>query len=232
MEVGEPAIHPIESIRLHGVPEIIELSIDLTDRIPPDDPRGDEMIGDISWHSDLTYTAEPSRGSLLLAVDVPPDGGDTGFVDMAMVYAALPPVTRSRIESLELVHSFAEIPDEQLEPAVRAAESGASSLPDFPRVAHPLVHRHPISGQRVLNISPSFARAVVGWSKADSTELLAELEAFATQDSFTYFHRWNAGDLVIWDNWRTMHTATGHKRRYRRRMLRTTVRGAPLPPAA
>ena len=228
---GEPAIHPIESIRLHGVPEVIELSIDLTDRIAPDDPRGDEVIGEISWHSDLTYTAEPSRGSLLLAIEVPPEGGDTGFVDMAMVYAELPPATRRRIEGLKLVHSLGEISDEQLMAISWDRDLEVSSPTDFPAVVHPLVHRHPVSGERILNISPSFARAVVGWSKADSFELLAELQAFATQDSFTYFHRWTAGDLVIWDNWRTMHTATGHKKRYRRQMLRTTVRGVALSPA-
>lgn len=205
---GEPDIHPMEEIRLPGVPEIIELAIDLTAQVDPDDAASDRIVGDLAWHSDLTYVAEPSRGSLLYAVDVPPEGGDTGFIDTARVYQAMPEDMRRRIHGLDVVHSF---------------DANGSDM--FPEVVHPIVHKHPVSGEPVLNISPLFARSIVGWSDADSRALLDELTEFATQERFTYFHRWSVGDLVIWDNWRTMHIATGHPKRYRRRMLRTTIRG-------
>lgn len=224
---GVPDIHPIESIRLAGVPEIIELKVDVAGRLAPDDPTGDDIVGHIPWHSDLTYTAEPSRGSLLYALEVPPEGGDTGFIDTAQVYDALPSELRRRIAGLDVVHSFART-DEQVKAAVKAGATPLRSTPDFEEVVHPLVHRHPLSGRQVLNISPTFARAIVGMSPDDSHELLAELQTFATQERFAYFHHWQVGDLVIWDNWRTMHTATGHKKRYRRHMLRTTVRGGRL----
>lgn len=232
---GEPEIHPIESIRLPGVPEVIELKVDLTDQVDPDDPASGVVVGDIAWHSDLTYTVEPSRGSLLYAVDVPAEGGDTGFVDSARVYAAMPEDLRHRIEGLEVVHSLGRRTETQLKKAANELElkravtepatSADSAAPMFPEVVHPIVHRHPVSGQPVLNISPMFARSIVGWSDAESRALLDELTEFATQARFTYFHRWSVGDLVIWDNWRTMHIATGHPKRYRRRMLRTTIYG-------
>lgn len=222
---GEPDIHPIEAIRLPGVPEIIELKVDLTDQVDPDDPASGDIVGDIAWHSDLTYTAEPSRGALLYAVDVPAEGGDTGFIDTACVYAALPDDLRRRIDGLEVVHSLGESTEAQLKKTATELATVADSAPMFPEVVHPIVHRHPVSGQPVLNISPMFARSIVGWTEAESRGLLDEVTAFATQDRFTYFHHWSVGDLVIWDNWRTMHIATGHPKRYRRRMLRTTIHG-------
>jgi taurine dioxygenase len=229
---GEPEIHPIESIRLRGVPEIIELAVDLTAHLDPADPAADEQIGEVSWHSDLTYTAEPSRGSLLSGIEVPPEGGETGFVDMAGVYAALPEVTRRRLRGLEAIHSFGEPPDAAEGDAVWIQPVAGADV-EFPPVVHPLVHRHPVVGTPVLDLSPTFVRGIVGWSRADSDELLDELGEFAMSSRFTYFHQWAAGDLLIWDNWRTMHTATGHKKRYRRRMFRTTVHGgASLEPAA
>ena len=100
-----------------------------------------------------------------------------------------------------------------------------AGTPEFKPVTHPLVHRHPESGRKVLNISPGFTQSVVGMPEAEGNALLDELRAFATQERFTYFHDWEVGDLVIWDNWRTMHIATGHKKKYARRMHRTTLRG-------
>jgi taurine dioxygenase len=208
---GEPELHPIEELRLPGVPELIEFETDLTGTLDTDDPSADDVVGAIEWHSDLSYTSMPSRGALLYAVDVPDRGGDTGFVDTARVYAALPAGLRRRIAGLEVVHQFSR------------AMSRSSFLP---AVTHPLVHRHPLTGQPVLNVSPMFTRSIVGLSAEAGRALLDELIAFATQERFAYLHRWTKGDLVVWDNWKTMHTATGHPKRFRRRVLRSTIRGA------
>lgn len=220
---GEPDIHPIESIRLEGHPEIIVLSVDVRDSLEPRDSSADEVVARIPWHSDLTYTALPSRGALLYARIVPPEGGETGYIDAAAVYDALPDGTKRRIEGLRAVHSLGSYQG-QVERSV-AGKAGKAPPPAFEEVTHPLVHRHPESGRRVLNVSPAFTRSIEGLSEAESAVLLEELRAFATQDRFAYFHPWRPGDLVIWDNWRTMHTATGHKKKYARLMHRTTLRG-------
>lgn len=222
---GEPEIHPMESIRMAGVPEIIELKVDLTDHVRGDDD-GDRVIADIAWHADLTYVEQPSRGALLRAVDVPPVGGDTLWIDMAQVHSALPDHLRRRIAGLEVVHSLDD-------PRVAAHDemTGASTT-EFPPVVHPLVHRHPVSGEPVLNISPAFARGIVGMDDEQSAALLGELAEFATREEFIYRHRWTAGDVVVWDNWRTMHLATGHPKRYRRYMRRTTIHGGTVLEAA
>jgi taurine dioxygenase len=220
---GEPDVHPIESIRMAGHPEIIVLAVDARRSFEPGDPRGDEIVGRIPWHSDLTYTALPSRGALLYARVVPPEGGDTGYADTAAVYAALPGGMKQRIEGLKAVHSLVSL-QHQIDESL-AEQGGRGASPQFEEVTHALVHRHPETGHRVLNISPAFTRSIEGLPSEESTGLLEDLRSFAKQDCFAYFHAWRPGDLVIWDNWRTMHVATGHKKRYARLMHRTTLRG-------
>ena len=222
---GEPDIHPIEAIRLEGHPEIIVLAAGRFDQVRPGDPGAEDLVGQISWHSDLTYTAFPSRGALLYARTVPPEGGQTGFVDLAKVYDALSDECKRRIEGLSVVHSLGPLQQSIRQAAETDYAQDMSSVPDFQPVVHPLVHRHPETGRRVLDISPAFAQSIVGLAEEESASLLRELRDFATQRRFSYFHPWQVGDLIVWDNWRTMHVATGHKRRHRRVMHRTTLRG-------
>lgn len=216
---GEPDIHPIESIRLPGHPEIIALAVDLSGSFAPGDPAAEEVVGRIPWHSDLTYRPLPSRGALLYARTVPPEGGETGYVDTAAVYDGLPEELKRRIAGLRAVHSLGP-----LQQQVRQAYPGDAS-PAFAPASHPLVHRHPESGRHVLNISPAFVRSIEGLGEEEGAALLDELRRFATQDRFVYLHRWRVGDLVVWDNWRTMHLAAGHKKKHARLMHRTTLRG-------
>ncbi len=226
---GECAIHPIPTIRLKGHPEIIVLAADVAEGLAEDDPAREEVVGQIPWHSDLTYTDSPSRGSLLLARVVPPELGMTGFIDTAAVYDALPDDLRARIEGRSAVHSLGPI-QEALKSAARADdEMEGGDAPTFEQVVHPLVHVHPESGRKVLNVSPAFLQSIEGLAEAESRALIDELVAFATDDRFVYLHQWDEGDLIVWDNWRTMHLATGHKRKHARRMHRTTLAPGRVP---
>ena len=205
-------------------PEVIVLAAGpLGDEQPEDGTE--EPVGVIAWHSDLTYTAIPSRGALLYARVVPEEGGQTGWIDTAAVYDALPASTKEKIAGLDAVHSLG--PLQQAIKDAKTQEYGADTedLPEFAEVVHPLVHRHPETGRRVLNVSPAFMQRIVGLAPEESEALVDELRTFATQPRFAYFHAWRVGDLVAWDNWRTMHVATGHKRRFRRLMHRTTLHG-------
>jgi taurine dioxygenase len=226
---GECAIHPIPTIRLKGHPEIIVLAADVADGLAEDDPAREEIVGQIPWHSDLTYTDSPSRGSLLLARVVPPELGLTGYVDTAAVYDALPGDLRERIEGRSAVHSLGPI-QEALKSAARADdEMEGGDAPAFEQVVHPLVHEHPESGRKVLNVSPAFIQSIEGLAEDESRALIDELIAFATDDRFVYLHQWEEGDLIAWDNWRTMHLATGHKKKHARRMHRTTLAPGRVP---
>ena len=218
---GRADLHPIEALRHPDCPELIVLSANTAEELPPGDPRGDEIVGSIPWHSDLTYTPEPSRGAVLYAVTVPEQGGLTGWIDTANVYDQLSSDMKARIEGLELVHSFRA---NQSRPGSDDKDKAEHILSmDFPEVVHPLVHVHPGNGRKVLNISPLFAARILGVDEEEGKALLDELKAFATQDHFAYVHHWREGDVMIWDNWRTMHRAFGYPSRYRRMMHRTTL---------
>jgi taurine dioxygenase len=218
---GEPELHPVVRLRVDGMPEIIELA----DPEPSDADNPDELIGQLPWHTDLSYTEDLNRASLLYGAEIPPEGGRTGFVDLAQAYQALPTELRARVDQLEAVHSWNKWEVNRHDYIKEPQPSDDSQSAEFPDVTHPLVHRHPVSFVPVLNLSPMFTESIVGLSEEDGRKLLAELYEFATQREFSYLHEWSKGDLVIWDNWRTMHSATGHPRRYPRRMHRTTIRG-------
>jgi taurine dioxygenase len=210
--------HPSENVRLPGYPEIYEVSY----RSAPA-ADGEAIVGQIPWHADLTYTVRPSRGGLLYAREVPEEGGDTGFLDTAAAYDRLDEAAKQRIAGLEVVNSIAQVK----QTAFRVdRETPAPARPEphpFPDVVLPLVVRHPQLGRGAINVSPSFTRCIRGLPAEESEALLAELIAHTTDPEFAYFHSWRVGDLVVWDNWRMMHTATGYKARYRRLMHRTTI---------
>lgn len=167
----------------------------------------------------------PSLGALLYARTIPREGCQTGYLDTAVVYDALPADMWVRVEGLEVLHSLGPIQKRINEAADVDSAAAPDAEPHFDPVIHPLVHRHPETGRRALNISPTSAQSIVGLPGEGSDALLRELFEFATQRHFTYFHSWRIGDLIVWDNWRTMHVVTGHKRRYTRVMHRTTLRG-------
>lgn len=185
------------------------------------------------WHSDLSYVREPSLGSLLHSQELPDEGGDTLFVNMVAVYEALPADTKARIDGLTAVHSY------EARNKAQAAQSGSlrPALSDeqrakVPPVVHPVVRVHPESGRRALFVNEGFTTHILELPEAESAELLAQLFAISKEERFIYSHRWQAHDLLFWDNRQTMHLATPFPQHYRRKMYRTTVRGdVPVGPA-
>jgi taurine dioxygenase len=231
---GQLDPHPSEKVRLAGYPEIYEVSY----KSAPAADDGEEIIGRIPWHSDLTYTVRPSRGGLLYAVEVPPEGGETGYLDTIAAYDRLDEATRRRIDDLEVLNSIGQVKQTavRIDPAdaqdkretlAHASAQGSppeTQPPQFPDVVLPLVVTHPQLGRKALNISPSFTRRILGLPEEEGRELMDRLIAHATCPDFAYIHCWRAGDIVIWDNWRTMHSALGYKAKHRRVMHRTTIR--------
>lgn len=180
--------------------------------------------GDRLWHTDSSFTKERTTYSLLLAHEVPVSGGETGFADMRGAYDALPQEMKDRIADLQAEHSYNysrmlagfPITEEEVEQGMIAR--------------HPLVHTHPISGRKSLYIA-SHALRITGMEKEEGRALIKELLAFATQPQFTFDHHWKEGDLVIWDNFCTMHRGGEYDDvNHRRDMRRTTVMAYPPPP--
>ncbi len=169
------------------------------------------------FHTDSSFHTLPTKWSLLLGHVIPPEGGDTRFIDTRAVYDALPQETKDRIADLSAVHDF-----------WRGRELlGVTGITDemratMPPVTHPLVRTMPY-GRKSLYIG-GHTSGIVGWPEAEALEFLEELYTFATQDKFIYVHKWKQGDLLIWDNRCTLHRATPLETdRYKRDVRRATV---------
>jgi alpha-ketoglutarate-dependent 2,4-dichlorophenoxyacetate dioxygenase len=182
-----------------------------------DDRRRQYNLGNQLWHSDSSYKEIPARYSLLHAHVVPPEGGDTQFADMRAAYDMLPAKTKAMVEDLVCLHS-------------RVLSKGAlgftfteQELEAFAPVRQRLVRTHPKTGRKSLFLSSHGAR-IEGWPVPEGMMLLRELNEHATQREFVYAHKWQAGDLVMWDNRTTMHRATRFDDiAFPRDMRRTTV---------
>jgi taurine dioxygenase len=178
------------------------------------------------WHSDLSYMAEPSLGSLLHAQELPGEGGDTLFASMTAAYHSLPADLRQRIDGLEAVHSY-EARNKAQQAVSGAARPGLTEAQrsSVPPVVHPVVRIHPTSGRKALFVNEGFTTHIVGLPETESRALLDELFAVSAAERFIYRHVWRPHDLVFWDNRQTIHLATPFPQTYRRKLYRTTVQG-------
>jgi taurine dioxygenase len=159
------------------------------------------------WHTDKPYQPAPPMLTTLYAVEAPRSGGDTEFANTALAYDALPNTTKHRIAALRV--------------AFRPAFD-----PSQPAVDHPLVRTHPDTGHKALYLG-NHSTHVLGMPEAEGAALLRELVEHATEPQFVYRHRWQAGDLVMWDNRCLLHRAVldSNSGKYRRVMHRSLVKG-------
>lgn len=206
---GEPDDpHPLEELRLPEEPCITLLAANGGMAVRADDPEADRIVAAIPWHADKMYTPRPNRGALLRAVVRPEKGGNTGWIDTAYLYEALPETIKAKIQGLDIVHSY--------DVAHRAQSMVKGGFGQFPATVHPLVIVHPETGRPALNLSPVSAERIVGLPEEEAAELLRYLIEFGTDEAHAYVHSWEPGDLVAWDNLRVIHRAYGHKQRFAR----------------
>lgn len=172
------------------------------------------------WHTDRSYVAKPAWSSCLYAIEVPhaDDGtplGDTEFSNMTAAYHALSPSERERLGKLSAWHEY----------VFRFSEKNAS----MPGVSHPIVLKHPLTRAPCLYVNKGFTHRILDLPDAEGEALLEKLFEHARREEFVYRHRWQVGDLLMWDNYSTQHRATGgYALPQRRHMWRTTIQGFPL----
>jgi taurine dioxygenase len=206
-----------------GHPEIYVVS----NVIENGEPIGSLGAGEAVWHTDMSYIPEPPKASVLYALEIPPEGGDTGFVNMYAGYEALPPALKARIANLTIKHDGTYNSGGYVRQGIAATDDPLTS----PGMIHPLVCTHPESGRRALYLGRRRNAYIPGLSLADSESLLDEIWAYATRDAFTWINRWRAGDLVMWDNRCTMHRRNAFDSNSRRILHRTQIKGETRPAA-
>jgi alpha-ketoglutarate-dependent 2,4-dichlorophenoxyacetate dioxygenase len=190
--------------------------------LPADDRQRAYSRGNKLWHTDSSHSKTRAAYSLLYAHIVPADPADTEFADMRVAYAKLPEAMKARLENLVCVHDVWYSRQLGGYPEPTAEERKAK-----PPVYHRLVQYHHGSGRKTLYLA-SHASHIVGMPVDEGRALLKELIQLATPADAIYRHRWQVGDLVIWDNRCTMHRATDFEDfAYKRDLRRTTVEEKP-----
>jgi alpha-ketoglutarate-dependent 2,4-dichlorophenoxyacetate dioxygenase len=203
-------------------PEISNIAnVDADDNlIPAGDKRNLFNAGNQMWHTDSSFKRVPAHASLLAAREVPPAGGETEWASMRVAYERLSPERQRQIEGNVAIHSFEwsrGLIADGLMPADHAAQ--------VPPVPQALVRANPVHGRKSFYVA-SHACEIVGMPTAEARALIRELLELATRRELVYTHRWEVGDLVMWDNRCTLHRGRPwDEGRYRRVMHRTTVAG-------
>jgi alpha-ketoglutarate-dependent taurine dioxygenase len=191
-----------------------------------EDPRVIFQRNNARWHTDSSYRFEPSLASILYGIEVLPEGaegGETGFSNMLLAYAALPDDMKRRLEPLHQVHSYDGI--RRLEPTMPPTSPAERDA--FPPVTHPLIRVHPDrGGRRSLYFTCNTSREIGGGTLEEGQRLHEWLREWVDQPRFCYYHRWRVFDLVMWDNRVLLHRAIPYDyAKYRRVLRRTTVAG-------
>jgi taurine dioxygenase len=220
---GELEIHVIKKYLLTGHPEILLIS-NIKD-------ENGENIGladaGFTWHTDVSYVKRPSRCSLLYAKEVPfRDGvalGDTLFANTRAAYEALPDAMKRRLAGLKAVHRYSERKRVANSPRPKLTKQVLDETPD---VSHPIVRTHAWTGQKSLYVTAGECIGIEGLPSDEGIALIEELHAHCLSPEFQYRHKWEVGDLLMWDNAASMHLAIcDYKLPERRLMHRTTVAG-------
>ncbi len=205
---GELEIHPFATgHRDH--PEIVRI-------------RSNEEIqyAASNWHSDVTWRLEPSMGSILRGVEIPPVGGDTCFADATAAYERLPDDWKERVDGLFAVHDFSKTFGRRLD-----AEERAEKQKEYPPARHPVIRTHPETGAKAIYTNRPFVSHIEGVDAEESTRILDRLERSIMDPSVQCRIRWAPDTFVMWDNRAVQHYATNDFWPETRHVERVTIVG-------
>jgi taurine dioxygenase len=202
---GDIWTHPyIPSIQ--GFPEIMLLS----------DPHPISS----TWHQDTTHGRQPPAYTMLLGRVIPPFGGDTQFANSYLAYDGLSEGLREVLDEMRAVHQGTEL-----------AQSAGLEVQAVTSV-HPVIRVHPETRRKSLFVNANYVTNFEGWTRDESRPLLQYLYGQIARSEYTYRHRWQTGDLLVWDNRCAMHAVIGDTAGAERKMHRITIAGeTPIGPA-
>ncbi len=211
--LGQPVEYPFVK-GLEGFPCVIEVKKLEHERI---------NFGGI-WHSDTTYLQEPPMGSMLLAKEIPPYGGDTLFANQYMAWEALSDTMKSLLDGLQGISSSAKA-DVSKTREDRIKTDGKESAPKDYIAHHPLVRTHPETGRKALYVNIAQTSGIVGMTDAESAPILNFLFQHQVKPEFTCRFVWQPHSLAVWDNRCTQHNPVNDYHGFRRVMHRITLAG-------
>jgi len=217
---GPLEVHLLTQYNHPEHPEIFRLS----NRVVDGQPMG-IADGGSYWHSDLAFQEQPAKATILNALEIPPEGGDTLFVDMEAAYEALSPEWKQRLNGLRAVHRYRR--KQNTDGQSTRVELNEAQKAQTPDVVHPLIRTNPDTGRKSIFAHKGMTAEIVGIPAEESNAILEYLFEHTIRPDFRYDFRWSPGDVVMWDNRSTMHSATTRDlpAGQHRTLYRTTVRG-------
>jgi taurine dioxygenase len=209
---GEPAkIHTSQFVRTH--PAVMLIS-----NIRQDGkPIGALPDGEMHFHSDQCHQERPAKASMLYAIEVPSQGGNTLFANAYKAYETLPDDIKRQIEQCRALNAY--------DYDTAATKRGTRLADGVPRCSHPVVRTHPATGRKALYVNRLMTVCIEGLPDEESERLLELLFAHQERREFVYEHAWRPGDLLMWDNRCTLHARTDFSPDERRLMRRVTILG-------
>ena len=200
---GSPQKHPVfQGLKEH--PEIIKI-----------ENYGEKYHTNAHWHSDVTFEEEPPDATILYAIDVPPDGGNTLFSNQYLAYEFLEIPLKEKLTNHVAINTN------------RSVVLLAGADPSLEKtVKHPVFRTHPETKKKALFVTQAFVERIEGLSDKESQETLAKLYVQASDKKFRYEHKWHNGDVVVWDNRCVQHFAVHDHGDETRTLHRITVSGS------
>jgi alpha-ketoglutarate-dependent 2,4-dichlorophenoxyacetate dioxygenase len=185
--------------------------------VPPDHRYALRNKANQLWHTDSSFKPVPALTSILSARIVPDHGGETEFVSMRLAFERLDPAQQDKFDNSWVWHDYNHSRG-KIAPGLASPEERAA----LPAVCHRMVWTNPANGRKALYLA-SHAYAIEGMDPVEGVRLIDELTAAATQPGMTYAHKWQNGDVVMWDNRATMHRGRPWPAQEPRLMVRTTI---------
>lgn len=224
---GEPIVHVVKDIRTEECPEVARVG-NVGERQREEKLRYAAAF----WHTDQAYEAAPASATMLYCLLAPEDGGETMLTDTIAAYDALSDGMKQRIDDLVALHAYGAASGRDGEYDARVALTDEQRRNVVP-VRHPIALKHPFTDRRSLYAVAGTPCGIEGMAEDEAQDLLAQLKRHALKPEFRYDHKYEVGDLAIWDTFGTMHSAVpmayaSEGERNARLLWRISCRGVPV----
>ncbi|MGI9524572.1 MAG: TauD/TfdA dioxygenase family protein, partial [Hyphomicrobiaceae bacterium] len=198
---GDLEINAFTKFALAGYPGILKLCNVINDG----EPQGYADAGSF-WHTDMSYTKTPPRLTMLYAIEIPTDDngdplGNTLFASAQDAYDALDDETKELIDGRNAVHFFGA----KKRGVKEAVKLSQEQIDKNPPVSHPIARTHPISGRKSIYVTEDECTGIEDMSDEEALPLIKRLSDHVAKPEFQYHHRWQVGDVLIWDNCAVQH---------------------------
>lgn len=228
--LGELDPPPNQGAGRKSVPGFPNLYVVSNKRGPQGEPLGALGDGEAQWHTDMSYLERPPIASMLWAIELPSTGGDTWFASMTAALRSMPRDLVARLQHLGIKHDGTYDSGGNVRKGMVANDDPTQSA----GTVHPVVIAHPVTGEPSLYLGRRRNAWISGLPLHESERLLNILWGYATAEAVTLRHRWKLGDVVLWNNFSTMHRRDAFPADQIRTLHRSQIKGTCIPfaPAA